>query len=239
MKTKIISLIGFSLATVVVLAQNAADDIRKINLSLSKPEKLAISMAYKVFADSVTTQPMQAEDGKWIKNGAVQYHSLAATETIRKAGEIQVLIDHNNKIVLISNAPVTAGDNPMAIMTTALDDLLKTCKSIQYKNINRELASYDLYPYVSAFSRITIVFDKKTFYPKKMIMVQSTTVNVTEGDQERSVMPRIEVEFKDITTERVQIGQTDFTKYVVKKGSNYELTAPYKEYQLNNYLLTN
>lgn len=222
-----------------LMAQNAVEDIRRINLAINQPAKLEVSLSYKVFSDSTTTRVMQAQNGRWIKNGSLQYHSLGSTETIRKAGEIQVLVDHENKNVVVSNAPVKQSDNPASMMTESLTTILSTCKTVKYKVMGNGLVAYELHPYVSEFSKITIVFEKKSFLIRKMILQQGSAVSITEGDAERWILPRIEIEFTSIALGRASDDKLQQSKFVEQLNGVYALTVPYKDYQLNNYLLTN
>jgi hypothetical protein len=238
MKSKAIILI-FVAVSGRLMAQNAVEDIRKINLAINQPTKLEVGLSYKVFSDSTTTHAMQTQEGQWIKNGLLQYHSLGATETIRKAGELQVLVDHESKTVVVSNAPVKQSDNPASAMAESLTEMLATCRSVKYKSMSNGLAAYELHPYVSEFSKIIVVFEKKTFLLRKMILQQANAVNITEGDLERWILPRIEIEFSSIALGRASENKLQQSKFVEKKNGVYALTAPYKDYQLNNYLLTN
>jgi hypothetical protein len=222
-----------------LMAQTAVEDIRKINLSFTG-DQVAIQLVYRIYADSVAKEPIQSEEGKWIKSGNAQYQVIGKIETLRKAGDLQITLDHENKVAVLSNAPVTPGDEDAAFSSlNVLQEVINECRYVRRRNVNQNLAAYDLYPSASEFSRITVVYDKKLFHPTKMILQYAGTMEYTEQESARSMVPRMEIEFNSIQKNNGLSSLPEITKYVIKKGNSYELVSPYKEYQFNNYLLTN
>jgi hypothetical protein len=233
-----------SIATAIVVAagfahgQNAVGDIRRVNLFFAQ-EKISMNLKYNVYADSSTTKAMQSEQGSWIKSGNVQYQRLGMLETIRKSGDIQLMLDHENKVAVVSDAPVMSGDETDIPGLNGMESLLDDCRKIKYRSISAELSAYDLYPATSEFYKVTVEFEKKSFSPKRIVLQYANPIEYSDDDDGRMIRPRIEVQF-DAVPKGHQETVPDFAKYLVKNGSTgYELTAAYKEYQLNNYLLTN
>jgi hypothetical protein len=237
MVNRFIILAGVVLLARIAGAQNAVEDIRKMNLSFAK-EQLAMELNYRIYPDSVSKEPIQSEDGRWVRVGLSQYQELGNIEIIRKAGELQVTFDHENKIAVVSDAPVSSGDDVNTIAgLNALENVMDQCRWVRYRSVNVELAAYDLYPNGSEFSRMTVIYNKKSYAISKLILQYATSIS--DDETGRQIIPRMEIAFKPIENNSIPVAKLDLGKYVIKKGTGYELTAPYKEYQLSNYLLTN
>lgn len=241
MKIKLSVLIAFALMVFEVQAQNVAEDIRRINAALLKTEQLSFEMTYNVFPDSSSKSPMQTENGKWLKKGSSQYHLLGNIETVRKMGELQLVIDHENKMAVVSAAPQVDGDGNMNSFMGigSMEALLEQCQSIKYREINGMSVAYDLFPVASEFSKITVVFDRKLFLPLKFMLQYANPVTLVESEEGQTIIPRIEIDFKNTRNTNDVSKLTDINNYILRKGNSYVLVGPYKDYRLNNYLLTN
>jgi hypothetical protein len=234
----LLTLLVTCIAHGICLSQNASEDIRKINGTLADGD-LTITLAYVVYPDSLSMKPLQSEQGKWIKSDKSQYYALGQIETVRKAGELQVVLDHANKIVTIADAPVLPEDENMMAAFMSLDMVLEESIAIRYKNLDKGRARWDIYPRESEFDRIAVVFDKKTYAPEKMILYSAAAETFDQEDGAIAVLPRIEIEFKSMRKNTSVPAELDLSKYVSKRGGKYELSAAFKEYELNNHLLTN
>lgn len=223
----------------ITSGQTPGDDIRKINLFFTQ-EKMSVLLTYNVYPDSVSKKAVQSENGTWIKNGKVQYQHLGNLETLRRSGDIQLVMDHENKIAIVSNAPVVSGDESEIPGLSGLESVIDQCWKIGYRHVDKHLAAYDLYPSSSDFYKMTIVFEKGKYIPRRIVLQYAQPIEYSDNDQDRLMRPRIEVDFNAVESNVSQQGSLEFAKYLIKKeDNNYELTAAYKEYQLNNYLITN
>lgn len=232
MKTRFFLLL-LVLTPVLLSAQQASADFRKVNEAYTKATSLSMNIGYKLFANYTATAAYESSNGRYIKQNDNYYSELLGIVTVQNAKH-KITLNEEQKSLILSNPQQTA-KNPSPVM---LDSMLKLCSRVEFTDAGEGRKLYRLHfantPYFE-YERIDIqigsqwLLEKIVFYYRNAVVLDETDKSLQKEK------PRLEITYSDINTKPV-IAADQFSekKYVVANGKSFTATPAYSSYRFLN-----
>ena len=228
----IVCLLGILSAPCQLMAQDAAADLQKVNDYVNKSKILSLELEYRVFASWESTKPVEVSLSTIKKRGDESYLSLSHLEMLQ-ATNYSVAVNTQSKSMQIaskqkSETPVQKDMDYKA--------LLASCKSVIYKRVSDEKATYTLNAEVG-YKKTIIAFHPKTFRPISAEVHYLGTMK-DDGTMDESQNKKMIILYNRVDRQPL-FGKSDFdySKFFTVVGQKYLPTANYKGYTINGKLI--
>jgi hypothetical protein len=214
------------------IAQNAKADILRINEAYSKFIDMSMNITYNVFLNYSTALPYETEVGFFKQHRNQRYNKLKEIESLQNKDYL-VVVDNDQRRIVVGN-PVKF--DPSKITLLNLDSALSTCSSVSYLDDKPGLGGYSMRfkpNTISAFDKIELYFDKKTYIVEKLFFYYRQEMKLSKETDAISEKPRLEItfskfDFKTVNDESV----FSESKFIEKKNGKYVAANTYKDYQV-------
>lgn len=222
----------------VGVAQNAAQDFKKINQSYAKYDKLSMDIEYLYYQDENKKEATQVKKGSFKKNEKKIVSNLIGITTIQNE-RYMWMIDNENKAIVVSK-PKISFDITMAL---PIDSMLKMCSSVNFKELSKKENSYQLNFNKNAdnYKSITVTYNADTYFLNNIIISFRDPV-LTDVNNEESVkkIPKLIIRYSNINT-NPNFSTVSFSEqqYFEVKGNKIIGKAQYKAYTFINNILVN
>ena len=214
-------------------AQNAKQDILKINEAYSKFSHLSMNITYNLFKNYTANVPFESESGYFQQQGTLRYSKLKEIESLQNKNCL-VVIDNEDKLIVVGN-PVKF--NAKKITLLDLDTALTKCSSVSFIDAGSTLSCYKMsfrQDIVSEFDAIDLYFNKKSFLVEKMVFYYREKIRINEEDETSpKEKPKLEVVFSKMKFDKIS-DETFYseTRFVEKRKGKYFPVSAYSEYEL-------
>jgi len=216
-------------------AQNAKEDIKKVNESYVKHKDLSMGITYNVFAAYDDNVPMETSAGSYNQHGNARYNRLNEIESVQNS-DFSLVIDHDEKMIVIGN-PIKF--NPGKIMLLDLDSALSMYSSVKYIDNNVSQKGYSMVfkpTAASEYDKVDMYFNAKTYLVERMVFYYRDKVQLKKTNQDApEEKPKLEIIFSKISVEPV----SDFKfysagRFVDKKNGKYVGVGECSSYKVIN-----
>jgi hypothetical protein len=205
-------------------------DINKMNMAYDQLPMLFSNVTYTLRAENKFKTP-QISKGTVIRTRKGQLSTLEGTETLQ-TDEIYLVVDNNDKLILIANPPKERNIQPVDV-----EQLLKQCSVVN----SSETTEQKKYTFVfspkvaSEFRSVEIFINKKSFLLDKMILNYYT--NNIRKDEDNNVIknPSMEILFSSEKNISINYKERFSEKYYIEKNKGkYQPSLKYKNYKIIN-----
>lgn len=229
-------IIVISIMPLLLKAQNAIEDIKKINNAYLLNNQFSMQMVVSGYEGKDSKNAFEEEEGFANRNGELLHVKLGDFESV-KTRKLLLSIDHKNKIIVISEPVLQNGKLP-GDMASSLKVLLDYCEKVSYKDVSKKVGKYVMDIPTYTYEQFEFEFNKDNYFLEKLVMImnsklsEETSAKLTEKQKVKLV-----IEYKNINTQP-EFNNQEFTswKYIYKDGNEYRSTEEYKEYAIINQL---
>lgn len=229
-------IILISIMPLFLKAQNAIEDIQKINNAYLLNNQFSMRIVVSGFEDKDSKKAFEVEEGFAKRNGELSHVKLGDIESI-KSRKLLLSIDHKNKVIVISESVLQNGKLP-SDMASSLQVLLDYCEKVSYIDVSKKVGKYVLNIPSYTYEQFEFEFNKTNYFLEKLVMImnsklsEETSANVAEKQKVKLI-----IEYKNINTQP-EFNNQEFTtwKYIYKDGNEYRSTEEFKEYAIINQL---
>lgn len=214
-------------------AQNAKQDILKINETYSSIKDLSMDITYTVFPSSKSKVALETHTGCFKQHGDMKYSRLKEVEAVHN-NNYSLVIDNEDKLIVVANP---AKSNMSEITMIDLDKSLSQCASIDFLGTIGSLSGYKLMfkqNVVSEYDAVELYFNKKSFFVEKLVIYYRQKVKLNEEDPNAvKDKPRLEIVFSNTNLKTIaDITLFSEERFIEKKKGKYYPTSAYNSYQL-------
>ena len=237
-RLKIYTVLFWLIAVKVGVAQNAAQDFKKINNVYKEHKLLSMDIEYIYYQDEKSKEATEIKKGYFKKNEENVISILMGVTTIQN-GRYMLTIDDENKVIVVSK-PKIEFNSPMI---TSIDSILKLCSSVNYLEPAKNEKAYQLNfkKNKGNYKAITIVYQSDNYFLKEMVFSFHEPV-LTDVNDEASIkkIPKLVIKYSNIDT-KTNVPLTSFSelKYFNKTKGNFIGVGKYKEYKFINNIPAN
>jgi hypothetical protein len=212
----------------VLPAQVARDDIRKINEALNL-EKVSMDLTYLVYENAKSTEPIQKESGKVIKNGKFLYQKVGDIEVVQHP-EYVLMADHGIKRITFLRPENEIGNPFKGFDTTAL----ALCEKVTFCKGDK-FSSYTLVFPGGEYTSVRITYENKTFLPSKFEFYYRNPLHPEIEASRESDRPKLEIVYNKITRNiSSDTSLFSYDRFLKKEKAKYTRLDIYKDYEFIN-----
>lgn len=217
----------------LVCAQNIEEDLGKINEQYNL-KSLAMDIQYEVYPNHTTLTSIQTETGKVRKEGNKLYYRIGPVETLN-TDDYNLVVNHDEKLIALLPVKQAEKVEVPGFIPENVNKLLATCENVAFEVIGKTIHAYHLECSLSEYSKISLIFNNKTFLLEKLKLYYRHSLPEEETDrQAESTEPvRMEITYKNIETKPDFSDNTfNYEKFVTEDGGVYRVNEGYSEYRL-------
>lgn len=204
-------------------AQNLKEDIKRINDSYFSASSFQQDMYFQLFASSDSEQALESYKAFIQRQGKSYFMRKGEIESLTNE-KFTLLIDHDSKAISVQKA-VENEMNPTGGVD--LDEVLKICSKTEFESKSGNKGIYHFYLENYAYKKMSVEFDRKSFFILKIIMYAA--------DEENPY--RAEISFSNIKKEvRFPINTFSEERYLSHNAGKYSPNSSFATYQLLNYI---
>lgn len=237
MKTGLM-MIGLVLGSVlparVFAQQNYIDDLRAVNLAYRKLHTLSMDIQYNLYGSWEGKKLLQGEKGQIKQSGDRMYMKLADMEFVRQP-QYSLIAYHEEKTITITANFGAAAPMDYQTLLAALEQDLKRCQSVNYKDLPEHRFQYDivLKDGYSEYKRIVLTVDRDNFLLTGLVLYYAEPQDLTDAEKESA--PRLEMQYSNVQTDK-PISDNYFTYERFLKLDNNKLKCldKYRTYELES-----
>lgn len=214
-------------------AQNAKQDILKINETYTSLEDLSMDITYTLFPSAKSKVPAETHAGCFKQHGIMKYSKVKDIEAVHNKN-YSLVIDNDDKLIVVANP---AKFSASKITMLDLEKSLSLCSSVEFIGTTGNQSGYKLVFKQNApseYDAVELYFNKKTFLVEKLVMYYRQTIKLNEEDPNSAKdKPRLEIAFSNASLKKI----TDISffleeKFIEKKKGKYYTASAYNSYQL-------
>jgi hypothetical protein len=221
---------GFALISSIFFktsAQDAKNDITKINKAYTDLLSFSENITYTLYSDFTSLIPNSTEKGVLVKSGNNQYMKISSTEIIT-AENYQLVIESDNKIIMYGNKPAASKETN----AVDLDKTLKLCNTVTLLEINGKDKGYKFEFAKGTFDEyaaVSVWFDTTNYLLSKITLYYNSTPEEYEG---LTTKPRMDITYSDISV-TVSLPSSTFAveTYLSEVNGTVMLNDKYQNYR--------
>jgi hypothetical protein len=169
--------------------------------------------------------------------GSQTYHKIGPIEIVQN-DKYTLSIDHEEKKIIMLGKIIAEKKKPVEI---DLEKLMAFADEIKYSELLKGKGSYELSFASQEYSKVVVVFSKKTFFIEKIILYYLSPEDLSGEGEESARQPRMEIDYLNVQVNPV-IPSSVFTydKYLDYAGDRiYTCKQEYKAYSFIDQISPN
>ncbi|OFX83090.1 MAG: hypothetical protein A2W99_13365 [Bacteroidetes bacterium GWF2_33_16] len=216
-------------------AQNAVEDIQKINKAYLTNTTFSMDVVVNVYAKANSKRPDEVQMGFAKRKKEYLHTQIGDVETIKSVSTI-LSIDHKNKRIVIAEPENSFNVLPDG-MASKLELLLSYCEKVLYVDISKNTGKYVLVMPSYTYKQFEFEFNKQTYLLEKLIMIVNEKLIENYNPESSDDKLKIVIEYNNINLNPV-FSNNEFTtwKYITNDGNVFKLTKEYQNYTIINQL---
>ncbi len=163
----------------------------RINKVYAEHSYIYHELAYELYADFNSTIPVSIEKGVFIKDGTNQYAQLLPVESLTTA-DYTIGIDHDEKIIMVSNHVALPANGPIANVITGLTPNA----DIQIRQVSAAYSDFVIHMEQGEVEEATIRYDNLTFQINKLVLKYRRSIQLSTTEDSPFVQPRLEIDYE-------------------------------------------
>lgn len=229
----LISALVFFTSSVKTLAQNAKEELRKINLSYDNFRFMNAKVSYNIYQNELAKIATKSETGQLYKRDSLVYNRMGSVETIINSN-YHVVVDNDEKVIQISKRSVgkTQEDH---MMLNVLEKAVDACTKVVYESVNENTGKYIMECPFDEYKKMELTFDRKKYLIEKIALFLRQADYLDDDGTGMKEPPRIEIVYNSIDT-KTQVSTDIFSekKYLAKNAEEFSPIGAYKDYTIIN-----
>jgi len=215
---------------VIAFAQNAKDELIKINKSFFQLNKFEVDVMFNTYVDNVKSKSEQSESCKMIRNDVNFYYRQKNYEVV-KSGDYSISIDHRNKIMSVNHSKRNSSkQSKMPDAWNIIDSLFNLYESVSVQQINNSKNKITFTFKTGKLKKCDVFYDSQSYLIESIV---SEYRNKIELEDKKFHSIKTEVIYsnfsKSIKNENKYFG---IENYISQKSNKVFINNRYDEYQL-------
>lgn len=243
---KVIIVFVFVMITVRIYSQTDFHELDSISNVYKKARTFHFDLKYKLFKDYNTKVESEAFTMSVYQNNDSYFSKRVENEVLINE-KYALIVDHENKVVLIDKYMKAGKRDEKAIAEMGIDSILKKIAvelkeqkdykvNVSQKELNDKEKQYTFHYPKGEYTAVAIDYNRTTFFINKVTLFYREKISVIEGQPETA--PRIEVDYV-LSNLHPEFQKKLFSekRYAsVKKDGSLELVTSLKNYKIINHL---
>ncbi len=227
----------FTQQVCLMQAQDAKTDFVNLNKAYHNTKGMSMNMRYSLFENHVALKPQEQVNAIVKRSGEYVYYKLENVEFVHTP-KYNLMVNHQLKRIMLGEHTMQFELWDEINYTSKLDEYLKICSKNVYSE-NGNTATYDLYLNKGQYSRVKIVFEKKTYMIQQMVFFSNVDQDITSDRSGKKSKIRLEINFSNVQA-GIKIPEKEFSiqNYLDKSKDKYVCKPAYSGYKLDVQLLS-
>lgn len=233
---KILFLLLYIFQACICMAQNAVEDLIKVNQEYLKYKNLSMTISYNVYLSYTSSDIIESETGLYQRKNNIQYSNIAGFETLYSADNL-IVVDPNNKMILICD-PVEFKNQ--SITGVDIENMLSICNSVKYSVGSKMEKVYRLdysnNKYLELSAMELFIDSQRHIFNKIVIYYNKSIKDFQIKTNNDNHLPRLEIVFTVFDTNPDLLPDRFKEDYYIKKtDAGIFCSQNYSNYQLINH----
>lgn len=186
-------------------------------------------LSYSLYADHTSSVPHSVEKGLFIKQGDVQYSRLSSVESLITP-EYSLGIDHDEKLIMISNLISLPANSPVGNMARWVPDGV----AISIHSVSDQLNALSVKAKYGEVEEVEIVYDIHTFQPVKFVLKYRRAIQLDTETDTPPVQPKMEIDYLFTGFDGQEKERLNLNAYALEKAGHWTLAPQYRGYEMIN-----
>lgn len=184
-------------------------------------------VTYSLYSDFTSTIPYAIEKGVYIRSMEASYSQLASIESLTTK-TLSIGVDHDEKVVMISNTISIPATDPSAIIRSQIP----SGATVYVAYVSDRYGEIVCQAEFGEIEEARIVYNLKTFQPLRILLTYRRTIQLSDEADSPFVSPRMEIEYTRTSFDQEGRDNLDIDTYCIRSKGEWRLAPALASYEL-------